>query len=114
MPVPFEERGEEMFRRAEYLIDDNLDSIIRKQDRYSLYFKGENDPFERYAYYRVSGSLLQPGELTVKIPVVKKQNLSVSPEGDFGLEIGLYYPKAGRAADDIYDRPDSVLYLTSH
>lgn len=36
MPVPFEERGEEMFRRAEYLIDDNLDSIIRKQDRYSL------------------------------------------------------------------------------
>ena len=30
MPVPFEERGEEMFRRAEYLIDDNLDSIIRK------------------------------------------------------------------------------------
>lgn len=111
MPVPFEERGEEMFRRAEYLIDDNLDSIIRKQDRYSLYFKGENDPFERYAYYRVSGSLLQPGELTVKIPVVKKQGLSVSPEGDFGLEIGLYYPKAGRAADDIYDRPDSVLYL---
>ena len=49
MPAPFESRGEEMFRRSEFYIDDNLDSIIRKKDRYSLYFKGDNDPFERHA-----------------------------------------------------------------
>ena len=111
MPAPFESRGEEMFRRSEFYIDDNLDSIIRKKDRYSLYFKGDNDPFERHAYYRISGSLLKPGELTVTIPVVRKQDLTVSPDGDFGLEIELFYPKAGRAADDIYDQPDSVLYM---
>ena len=111
MPEPFESRGEEMFRRSEFYIDDNLDSIIRKKDRYSLYFKGDNDPFERHAYYRISGSLLKPGELTVTIPVVRKQDLTVSPDGDFGLEIELFYPKAGRAADDIYDQPDSVLYM---
>ena len=41
MPAPFQNRGEEMFRRSEFYIDDNLDSVIRKKDRYSLYFKGE-------------------------------------------------------------------------
>ena len=97
-------------RKFEFYIDDNLDSIIRKKDRYSLYFKGDNDPFERHAYYRISGSLLKPGELTVTIPVVRKQDLTVSPDGDFGLEIELFYPKAGRAADDIYDQPE-VLYM---
>ena len=39
-----------MFRRSEFYIDDNLDSVIRKKDRYSLYFKGEDDNFERHAY----------------------------------------------------------------
>ena len=50
MPAPFQNRGEEMFRRSEFYIDDNLDSVIRKKDRYSLYFKGEDDNFERHAY----------------------------------------------------------------
>ena len=87
MPAPFAARGEEMFRRAEFLIDDNLDSIIRKKDRYSLYFKGENDDFERHAYYRISGKELKSGELKVVLPVVKKQNLEVASTGDFGVEI---------------------------
>ena len=111
MPAPFAARGEEMFRRAEFLIDDNLDSIIRKKDRYSLYFKGENDDFERHAYYRISGKELKSGELTVVVPVVKKQNLEVASTGDFGVEIELFYQKPGRAADDIYDEPDSLLYM---
>ena len=38
MPAPFQNRGEEMFRRSEFYIDDNLDSLIRKKDCYSLYF----------------------------------------------------------------------------
>ena len=111
MPAPFQNRGEEMFRRSEFYIDDNLDSVIRKKDRYSLYFKGEDDNFERHAYYRISGKLLKPGELTVTLPVVKKQGLTVSGNGDFGVEIELFYRKPGRAADDIYDKPDSVLYM---
>ena len=111
MPAPFQNRGEEMFRRSEFYIDDNLDSVIRKKDRYSLYFKGEDDNFERHAYYRISGKLLKPGELTVTLPVVKKQGLTVSGNGDFGVEIELFYRKPGRAAADIYDKPDTVLYM---
>lgn len=111
MPVPFQSRGEEMFRRSEFYIDDNLDSIVRKRDFYSLYFKGEDEPFERHAYYRISGDRLQPGPLTVELPVVKRQQLSLSAQGDFGVEIALYYRKPGRAADDIYDAPDSVWYM---
>lgn len=111
MPAPFQARGEEMFRRSEFHIDDNLDSVIRKKDRYSLYFKGDDNNFERHAYYRISGKLLSPGELTVTLPVVKKETLAVSPGGDFGVAIELFYQKPGRAADDIYDTPDSLLYL---
>ena len=65
MPAPFEKRGEEMFRRSEFYIDDNLDSVHVKKDKYSLYFKGEDNNFERHAYYRIPGDLLKPGELTV-------------------------------------------------
>ena len=43
MPVPYASRGEEMFRRSEYLIDDNLDSLIRWKDKYALYFQGNDD-----------------------------------------------------------------------
>lgn len=111
MPAPFQARGEEMFRRSEFHIDDNLDSVIRKKDRYSLYFKGDDNNFERHAYYRISGKLLSPGELTVTLPVVMKETLAVSPGGDFGVAIELFYQKPGRAADDIYDTPDSLLYL---
>ena len=111
MPVPYQSRGETMFRESEFLIDDNLDSICRQKDRYSLYFKGENENFERHAYHRIPGHLLKTGELTVTLPVVRKQNLSVGKQGNFGLQIGLYYKKEGRAANDIYDEPDSLLFL---
>ncbi len=110
-PVPFQKRGESTFRLFENLIDDNLDSIIRKRDRYSLYFKGENDYYERHAYYRISGEVLKAGELTVSLPVVKRNSLSISSDGDFGVTIELFYKKVGRSADDIYDTPDSLLYM---
>lgn len=54
-PVPFQKRGESTFRLFESLIDDNLDSITRKKDKYSLYFKGENDYYERHAYLSYFG-----------------------------------------------------------
>lgn len=111
LPAPFTQRGETLFRAAEFLIDDNLDSICTKKDRYSLYFKGDNDNFERLAFHRIPGKLLKQGELTVTLPVVKKDSLVIDPKGEFGLEIGLYFDKAGRAANDIYDEPDSVLYI---
>ena len=112
MPVPFSERGENIFRYSEYYIDDNLDSIHVKNDKYSLYFKGENNNFERHAYYRISGELLTAGELTVTLPIIKQQNLSIAPDGNFGIEIKLFYKKPGRYKDDIYDQPDSLLYLS--
>ena len=112
MPAPFQSRGEEMFRRSEFYIDDNLDSVHVKKDKYSLYFKGEDNYFERHAYYRISGDLLKPGELVVTLPVIHRQNLSVSSGGDFGVEIELFYKKPGRYKDDIYDRPDSLLYFS--
>lgn len=112
MPAPFERRGETVFRKSEFYIDDNLDSVHVKRDKYSLYFKGEDNNFERHAYYRIAGDRLRPGELTVTLPVVKRQNLSVLPDGDFGVEIELFYTKPGRYKDDIYDRPDSLLYMS--
>ena len=108
MPAPFQERGEEMFRRSEFFIDDNLDSVVTRKDRYSLYFKGENDAFERYAYFRVMGEALKLGKLTVHLPVVRRRQLTVDVKGRFGLELELYYKKPGRAAQDIFDIPDSV------
>ena len=111
MPAPYHRRGETNFRATEYWIDDNLDSLTTHEDRYSLYFKGNNDAFERHAYYRISGDLLEPGKLRVQLPVVKKENLTRARNGDFGLQLHLYYKKPGRAADDIYDAPDSILYV---
>ena len=111
MPAPFTQRGETLFRASEYLIDDNLDSIVTKKDKYSLYFKGDNDNFERLAFQRIPGSKLAAGECTVTLPVVKKNNLEVTPDGRFGLEIGLYFEKEGRDSNDIYDEPDSVLFI---
>ena len=111
LPAPYHRRGETLFRETEYWIDDNLDSLTTKEDRYALYFKGNNEPFERYAYYRIPGECFEAGKLRVQLPVVKKNNLTRATKGDFGLQLHLYYKKEGRAADDLYDAPDSILYL---
>ena len=96
--------SKEALDRATKAIEEELEERVR-------YFKGEDNNFERHAYYRISGDLLKPGELTVTLPVVKRQDLSVSAGGDFGVQIELFYKKPGRYKDDIYDCPDSLLYF---
>ncbi len=110
MPGRFSSRGETLFREAEFLIDDHLDSINTYKDRYSLYFTGNNDPFEQYAYNRISIPILKPGKLTVELSV-KKENLQVFYGGHMGLQLQLYFKKEGRHTDEVYDTPDSILYM---
>jgi hypothetical protein len=110
MPGRFARRGETLFREAEFLIDDHLDSLITHTDTYSLYFEGENNPYEQYAYNRLSIPILQPGKLTVELPV-KKEKLSVSYGGHFRLELQVYLKKEGRHPDEVYDTPDTVMYM---
>lgn len=111
MPAPFSERGEDRFRDFEFYIDDNLDSTHVKNDKYSLYFEGKDENFNRHAYYRISGDLLKAGELDVTLPVIKQKDFSVSSNGEFGMKVELFYKKKGRYKDDIYDTPDSLFYL---
>lgn len=111
MPAPFSGRGESRFRDFEFHIDDCLDSIHVRNDKYSLHFRGKDDNFERYACNRISGGLLKAGELEVTLPVVRQKDFSVSSNGEFGIKIELFYKKEGRNKDDIYDMPDSLLSL---
>ena len=110
MPGRFKERGEELFRQFEYLIDDALDPVNVDSDKYSLYFKGNNDGFERRAYNRIGGAQLAPGPLTVSIKV-KRNNFTVADSADFGIQIELFFSKDGRDKNDVYDTPDALLFL---
>ncbi len=110
-PSPWDLRGERNFRYVECLVDDNLDSVVRKSERYSLYFKGDNDDFERHVYNRIMGDRLKPGKFTLRIPVVRKDNLTVSKGGNFGVELQIYLKRPGRAAEDVYDKADRVLWV---
>lgn len=102
-------RGEDAFRTFECRIDDNLDSSVVAKEPYSLYFKGEGEPFERHAYYRLPGELFRAGEAKAVLPVVRRDELSVGPNGDFGMELQIYRKKVGRSVNDVYDRPDAVV-----
>lgn len=108
LPEPFAARGETLFREAEYLIDDSLDSLVTENERYSLYFKGDGENFERVAYYRIGG--MAPGRFTAVLPVVGKESLECGDNG-FGLEMDVYYARPDRASMDIYDSPDTVFFL---
>lgn len=110
MPGKFAPRGEEFFRQQEYLMDENLDSVHTCKDRYSLYFKGNNDPFERHAYNRVTGINFEKKNIDLEI-AYKRKHLKTSPGGDFGIELQIYQKKEGRYADDIYDKADSVIFV---
>ena len=110
MPGKFAPRGEEFFRQQEYLIDENLDSIHTYKDRYSLYFKGDDDPFERHAYNRITGVNFDKKGVDLEI-AYKRKNLKTSPRGDFGIELQIYNKKEGRHADEIYDKADSVIFI---
>lgn len=110
-PSPFDGRGEEMFRRQEYGIIDNLDSSVRWKDPNSLYFKGEDDFYDRRAWNRIPASDLPAGECTLSIPVVRSEALKFSEGASFGVTLDLYLKKAGRAELDIYDKPDSSIFV---
>lgn len=110
MPGKFTPRGEEFFRQQEYLMDENLDSVNTHKDRYSLYFKGNNDPFERHAYNRIGGIDFDKKSIDLEI-AYKRKNLKISAQGDFGIELQIYKKKEGRDADDIYDKADSVIFV---
>lgn len=110
MPGKFAPRGEEFFRQQEYLIDDNLDSIHTYKDRYSLYFKGNNDPFERHVYNRITGVDFDKKGANLEI-AYKRKNLRILSGGDFGIELQIYNKKGGRHADEIYDKADSVIFI---
>ncbi|MDO9634274.1 MAG: hypothetical protein Q7J05_04415, partial [Paludibacter sp.] len=108
MPDRFAERGESLFRKAEYLIIDHLDSVQVFKDKYSLYFDGYNDQFERYAYMRVSTPVLQAGKLAIETSIQTK-NFQTTKNGHFGMELQLYFLKEGRHPHEVYDAPDSVI-----
>ena len=110
-PAPFEVRGEEMFRRQEYGIMDNLDPDVRWKDARSLYFKGEDDFFDRRVWNRIPAGSLPAGECTLSIPVVRSEGLKVNAGGSFGVTLDLYFQKEGRAALDVYDEPDSSIFV---
>ena len=103
-------RGETDFRIMESTIDDHLDSIKRVNDKYALYFNlSGNTPYQ-YAYNRVAGTKFQSTQFSIAMYASAK-DLSVLQGGSFGATLELYYPKEGRAANDIYDRPDTTLFL---
>lgn len=111
MPEPFTGRGEGLFRECETILDDNLDGEIHMKDRYSLYFQGNNDKFERLAWNRIPFKELKPGKITLTIPVVKCENLRVCEAGRFGVELGIYFKKPGRHELDVFDEPDSTVFI---
>ena len=132
MPGAFEERGGVAFRIAAFHIDDGLDSVTTFRDKYSLYFKGEGEPFERHVYNRITENIprfdeyatylernaydLTPrvlstgGTLTLEA-AIKRNRLKINQGGDFGVELQVYYRKEGRYKDDVYDTPDTVMYM---
>jgi len=110
MPGKFAPRGEEFFRQAEYLLDDCLDSLNTFRDKHSLYFKGENELFERHVYNRISGIAFEEGQLLMET-VFRRNQLKVNTGGDFGVELQIYYQKERRHPDDVYDSPDTVMYM---
>lgn len=118
-PAPWDYRGERNFRYVECLVDDYLDSTITHTDHYSLHFSGNNDSFERHALNRVMGTNLHGGSLHVSIPVLRRERLATAPDGDFGLALEIYLKRDGRAPEDIFDAPDTVIAIpipggTSH
>lgn len=109
MPGAFKERGETLFREMEHLIDDYLDSIHTKNDRYALSFEGNGESYERSAYYKIPGRCFNSTKFSMEIQA-EAMGLKLASDGSFGVSLEVYYPKNGRAADDIYDAPDTILH----
>ena len=108
LPGRFKERGETLFRDMEYQIDDCLDSLQTKRDRYALCLQSEGESFEQCAYNRIAGERLGAGRLEMEV-YARSENLQLFEDGYVGVELQVYYPKPGRNPQDIYDVPDTVL-----
>lgn len=104
-------RGETDFRFMECTIDDHLDSVNRVSDTYALYFNLAGNTQYQYAYNRVKGTNFPSTDFSIAM-YASAQDLKVSTGGSFGATLELYYPKEGRAINDIYDKPDTTLYLS--
>ena len=109
MPAPFTARGEDLFREEEWLIEDNLDASVHCRDARTLYFKGEDDDFERYVYMRIPANRLGSAPLTFRLPLVRRRAFEVMPNGHFTARFEIYRKKVGRHSLDIYDSADSVI-----
>lgn len=98
MPAPFQERGEEMFRRSEsfLLMTIWILSLLVKIATPSI--SRERMMLLSVMPTSVSWERHLNRKLTVHLPVVRRRRLTVDVRGRFGLELELYYKKPGRAA----------------
>ncbi len=110
-PAPFQHRNEETFRKFLFLIDDCLDSTDTFKQRYSLYFKGENDTFERNAYFRLSKKYFSSGSNAVVSFAVKTDRLQYNGNEGLALELQFYHQKPGIHPDDLFDKADKVIHI---
>lgn len=110
MPHIYKERGETLFREMEFLIDDYLDSLNVKNDKFSLVFNEENQPYEQCAYYRIKGNLFSNNKLNVSF-FAKSQNLCLQKNGHMKVELQVYYTNKKKNPNDIYDIPDTILSI---
>jgi hypothetical protein len=111
-PAPFTGRDEETFRRFLFVINDFLDSTDAYGEKYSLLFRGENDKFERNAFYRLSACEMNANNNAEIILPVKAKDLKKNGKNDFLLELQIYYKKQNRNPDDIYDDADSIIKIS--
>ncbi len=111
IPQPFTNRGEDYFRKCETILNDNLDPKITMSDSNSLYFKGDNDDFKRMVWNRIPLSKISNKNFIVSVPIPKCTKFCVMPEGSFGVELGIYFMKNGRHELDVFDSPDSTIFI---
>ncbi|WP_299557352.1 hypothetical protein [Seonamhaeicola sp.] len=114
LPKQFGRRGENRFREYCQLVDDYLDGQdTYKDDSYSLVYLGENEAFEKNAYYRLTYDKLKPfkgKKVQVNFPV-KRAIKGFGSKGFLKLRLQLYKKKQGRALDDIFDDADDIWEL---
>jgi hypothetical protein len=113
LPEQFNPRSEITFRNHCYHIDDYLDTEDVYKETYSLVFIGENEAFEKNAYYRLSHDELENfkgNKLRVNFPVKREIN-GFGPNGFLKLRLQMYKKKEGRALDDIFDDADEIWEL---
>jgi hypothetical protein len=114
LPERFGKRSENIFREHCQHIDDYLDGEdTYDKDPYALVYVGENETFEKNAFYRLSPDQLEnfKGEKVQVAFPVKRQIENFGSEGFLKLRLHLYKKKEGRVLDDIFDDADEIWEL---